>query len=144
MLCHLYSRKTERKARRKDCMNTKKANAQRKFARLSFSRNSSRLFDSREVSGVSSKSVRRFLNGRFSRFINGTARSISLTSTRTFGGAFMSFGLISLILHLLEYYFVEESTVALSSLVISAALHWFPFPLSLLTVRSATRYRNFR
>ncbi len=110
-------------------MHKKEINAQRKSTWLSFSRLESCIFDSHEVSGISTRSARFFTNGRLARFINGTARSISNTSTRTFGCAFMSFGLFSLILHLLEYYFRAEPSVALSSLVISAVFALVSIPL---------------
>ena len=96
---------------------------------LSFKDLSARVFDSHEVSGLSPKSARLFLNGKLAKLVNGTARSISCSSTRTFGCAFMSFGLFSLILHLLEYYFEETPTVALSSLVISAIIALVSIPL---------------
>lgn len=110
-------------------MQKRDINAQAETAKSSFSEVYPRLFDAREISGISSKSARIFLSGRVAKFINGAARSVSYTTTRTFGCMFMSFGLLSLLLHLLEYYFTEEPTVALSSLVISAVFALVAIPL---------------
>jgi len=90
------------------------------------------LFFSHEVSGVSSISMKRIMRGRVSKLWNYLGRSIAYTSARSYGCFALAFGLLSLFLHLGEYYFRAASTVEFSSLLIGAALVLISIPLLLV------------
>lgn len=90
-----------------------------------------RIFISYETTGISPRSARVFLSGRVARAVNGVARKIAHTSANTFGWLFLSFGLLSLFLQLGEYYFRDNPTVPVSSLILGAAFALLSVPLLL-------------
>ena len=79
------------------------------------------LFDPVEVKGISLKSAKAFFSGRFARMLRSISRLFSFTPARVYGLAFLSFGILTLFLHLGEYYFMENPKVEVSSLIIGAA-----------------------
>lgn len=79
------------------------------------------LFDPVEVKGISLKSAKAFFSGRFARMLRSISKLFSFTSARVYGLAFLSFGILTLFLHLGEYYFMENPKVEVSSLIIGAA-----------------------
>ncbi len=89
------------------------------------------LFFTKEIDGLSVKSARPFLSGPIPNFINGLARSVAYSSTRTYGWCVFTFGILSLIMHLAEYYFSSEPAAELSTLIIAAAFAIFGIPLIL-------------
>lgn len=95
-------------------------------------KNSNKGIISYELDGISPKGARIFLNGRVARLVNGAGRSVAHTSTHTFGWLFLTFGLLSLILHLADYYFRDNPSVPLSSLIIGAAFALLAIPLLLV------------
>lgn len=103
----------------------------------------SAVFFSRQANGLSARGARIFLSGRVAKIVNGIARSISYTSTRTFGCMAMAFGLISVFLHLGEYYFVDEPTVRLSTLIIGAVFALLSIPLVLFDIPMCTALQSF-
>ena len=105
--------------------------------------NQIRVFSAREISGVSTKSLRVFLHGRVGRTVNSIARSISYTSTRTFGCMFMSFGLLSLFLHLFEYYFAKNPSVEPSSLIIGSVFSILSIPLVVFDKPASDALQDF-
>ncbi len=76
------------------------------------------MFHSFEIKGVSAKAARAFSAGRVSKLVRRISRILAATSARVYGCASLSFGLLTLILHLGEYYIKEDPQVRLSSLVI--------------------------
>ena len=78
------------------------------------------LFDPTEIKGLSAKTARAFSTGKFSAFLRAAARLLAFTSARAYGLIFLSFGVLTLFLHLGEYYFMDDPTVAVSSLLIGA------------------------
>lgn len=101
------------------------------------------VFFSKQVNGLSGRGARILLSGRMARTVNGIARAICYTSTRTFGCMIATFGLVSVLLHLGEYYFVDEPTVQLSTLIIGASLTLLALPLVLFDVPMCTALQKF-
>lgn len=79
------------------------------------------LFDCVEVKGISLKSAKAFFSGRFASLLRSISRLFSFTSSRVYGLSLLSFGILTLFLHLGEYYFMDDPQVEMSSLVIGAA-----------------------
>ncbi len=78
------------------------------------------LFDAVEIKGLSAKSARAFSMGRFARMLRFISRLLAFTTSRVYGLMFLSFGVLTLFLHLGEYYFMDDPRVQVSSLVIGA------------------------
>lgn len=78
-------------------------------------------FDSIEIKGLSSKSARAFSTGRLGNVLKIISRLLAYTPARVYGIISLTFGILTLFLHLGEYYFMEDPEVAVSSLVIGAA-----------------------
>ena len=78
------------------------------------------LFDAVEIKGLSAKSARAFSMGRFARMLRFISRLLAFTTSRIYGLMFLSFGVLTLFLHLGEYYFMDDPRVQVSSLVIGA------------------------
>ena len=95
---------------------------------LKFSSLNEKLFRSREVSSFGTVGTVRLLKGKAVRLLNYIGRSIAYSSTRSYGSFVLSFGLMSLFLHLGEYYFADEPEIALS-LVVGAACALLAIPL---------------
>ena len=106
--------------------NIEKSHANLSGAKKSFE---SRVFDSREFSGIGLAGTMRLLKGRFSKFINYLGRSVAYTSVRSYGCFALAFGLMTLFLHLGEYYFAENPSIIFSSLIIGAVLTIVGIPL---------------
>ena len=88
-----------------------------------------KLFSSKEISGIGTVRVMRLLRGRVTKFLNFVGRSLSYTSARSYGCFFLSFGIMSLLLNLGEYYFKSEPQVHLSSLIIGMIFAAVAIPL---------------
>ena len=78
------------------------------------------LFDPVEIKGISLKNAKTFFSGRLARGLRSVSKLFSLMPSRAYGLAFLSFGVLTLFLHLSEYYFMDDPSVAVSSLVIGA------------------------
>ena len=78
------------------------------------------LFDSIEIKGLSSKSARAFSSGKMARAARRVASLFAFTAARVYGFIFLSFGMLTLFLHLGEYYIMQDPVVRTSSLVIGA------------------------
>ena len=76
-----------------------------------------KLFSSREISGVGAAGTMRLLRGGAARFLNFIGRCLSYTATRAYGCFLMSFGFLSLLLHLGEYYFKAAPEVPLHTIL---------------------------
>ena len=88
-----------------------------------------KIFSSREISGIGSAGTLRLLRGKSSRMLNFLGRCISYTSTRSYGCFLLSFGMLSLLLKLGEYYFITASEVSLSYLITCLVLSVLAVPL---------------
>lgn len=87
------------------------------------------LFDSIEIKGLSAKKARAFSSGRLAVIVRHFSRLLAFTSARVYGFAALSFGILTLFLHLGEYYFMQDPVVAVSSLVIGAVFTVLSIPL---------------
>ena len=76
------------------------------------------IFDSIEIKGLSSKSARAFSSGRLVKTVRHLARLLAFTSARVYGIVFLSFGILTLFLHLGEYYIMQDPVARTSSMVI--------------------------
>ena len=92
------------------------------------------LFFSKDLNGLSPKALRFFLSGRIARFINGIGSSIAYSSTRLFGSCFLSFGILSLIINLLTYYFTPatERDFDIVAITVTALIALVGIPLMLV------------
>lgn len=97
----------------------------------SFSRLNERAFSSKEISGIGAVGTLRLLRGKGSKILNFLGRCISYTSTRSYGSFLLSFGILSLLLNLGDYYFREAHEVSLASIVTSLVLAALSVPLLL-------------
>ncbi|MBQ8689794.1 MAG: hypothetical protein IJ515_05470 [Clostridia bacterium] len=92
----------------------------------------STIFFSKRMDGLSPRRARAFMSGGISRALESASRSIAYSSTRAYGSAFLAFGIVSLLLHLVKLYFVNRGeSVSLSSLIISAVFALISIPLLL-------------
>ena len=87
------------------------------------------LFDSIEIKGLSAKKARAFSSGRFAVIVRRLSRLLAFTPARVYGFASLSFGILTLFLHLGEYYFMQDPVVAVSSLIIGAVFAVLSLPL---------------
>ena len=87
------------------------------------------LFDSVEIKGLSAKKARAFSSGRIAVLMRRLSRLLAFTSARVYGFASLSFGILTLFLHLGEYYFMKDPVVAVSSLIIGAVFAVLSLPL---------------
>lgn len=91
------------------------------------------LFFSKNLDGLSPKALRFFLSGRLARFINGIGASIAYASTRLFGSCFLSFGILSLVINLVTFYFTPEGVrdFDIVALIVAATFALIAIPLML-------------
>jgi len=76
-------------------------------------------FDAVEIKGLSTRAARVFSKGRAARVIKLISKLFAFTPARVYGLVFLTFGVLTLFLHLGEYYFLDGVSVA-SSLAIGA------------------------
>ena len=88
-----------------------------------------RLFSSAEISGVGTVGTMRLLRGRGAKTLNYIGKIFAYTKTRSYGLFFLSFGLLSLLLHLGAYYLGSIDSISPFSAIISAALAVIALPL---------------
>lgn len=88
-----------------------------------------RLFSSAEISGVGTVGTMRLLRGRGAKTLNYIGKIFAYTKTRSYGLFFLSFGLLSLLLHLGAYYLGSIDSISPLSAIISAALAVIALPL---------------
>ncbi len=86
-------------------------------------------FFNKEISGGANAKTKKFLRGYIARAFRSIGMRISYASTKSYGAFSLSFGLLTLLLHLGEYYFLEHHEIAGSSLIIGAAFAIFGIPL---------------
>ena len=101
------------------------------------------LFDSREVGGRYVKRGRTVASFRPIKLLDSLVQAASYASTRVYGWFAMTFGLVSLFLHLAEYYFSSSPSDELSQLVIGAVFAILSIPLMLIDVPMCIALQRF-
>lgn len=101
------------------------------------------IFTSREISGIGTRRTMGLLRGRTAKILNFISKSITYSSTRSFGCFFLSFGFLSLLLNLGEYYFVENPNVSFSSLIISIVFVGISLPLLVFDLPMCIALQDF-
>ncbi len=89
----------------------------------------SALFFAKEISGVSTGREKNHFLNRLNKLTDAIMKSLAYTSARAIGFAFLSFGLLSLIMNLSKYYFADNPTVELATLIMCAAFVVVGVPL---------------
>ena len=82
-------------------------------------------FDAVDIKGLSSKRARAFSAGRVAKLLRLISRYLAFTPARVYGLTFLSFGVLTLFLHLGGYYFMDDPRIEASSLVIGAVFALF-------------------
>ncbi|MBO5879052.1 MAG: hypothetical protein J6Q68_00670 [Clostridia bacterium] len=82
---------------------------------------SSNFFGCYDVKGISAKNARAFSSGGAARAIRFISRLLAYTPMRVYGFAALTFGLLTIVLHLGEYYFLDNPQVEAASLILGAA-----------------------
>ena len=90
-----------------------------------------KLFFSKEISGIGPRATIKFARSGVTKFFSFIGKMFSYTSARAYGSFFLSFGLLGLILRLGEYYFMDQPSVSLSSLIINAVIVLISIPFLL-------------
>ena len=101
------------------------------------------LFKSREVGGRYVKRGRTVASFRPIKLLDSLVEIASYASTRAYGWFAMTFGLLSLFLHLAEYYFSSSPSDELSQLVIGAVFALLSIPLLLADIPMCTALQRF-
>ena len=79
------------------------------------------IFSAKEISGITSKRFRAFRSGRAMKLFAKLASSVANTSSRFFGFASLSFGVIVLLMHLARYYLETISAISITTSAVAAA-----------------------
>lgn len=98
---------------------------------VSFSRFNEKLFFSSGTDKLGVMSGSGSLHGRLARTVSKISRSLSYTSTRSYGAFMLSFGFLTVVLHLLKYTVFSQSPVDLVSIVIGVVFSGASIPLLL-------------
>ena len=72
-------------------------------------------FDAVDIKGLSSKRARAFSAGRVAKLLRLISRYLAFTPARVYGLTFLSFGVLTLFLHLGGYYFMDDPRIEASS-----------------------------
>lgn len=108
-----------------------------------FSELNEKIFSSTEISGFGAIGRIKLLRGKLFRFTSFFGRFLSYTSTRSYGCFLLSFGIMSLLLNLGEYYFREQPQVSVFSLAAGAALAVLALPLFIVDKPMCTALQEF-
>lgn len=101
------------------------------------------LFSSKEISSVGTVGTMRLLRGGAARLLNFVGRCLSYTSTRSYGCFLMSFGGLSLLLHLIDYYFKSSPTLPLRTLILCAVIVFASMPLLYFSKPICIAFQDF-
>ena len=101
------------------------------------------IFTSIDVGGRLTRRARSLASFRPIKLLGAAVQSASYASTRTYGWFSMSFGLVSLFLHLAEYYFSSAPSEQLSQLVIGAVFAILSIPLMLVDIPMCEALQRF-
>ena len=94
-----------------------------------FSHINEKLFFSKEISSIGTAGTVKLLRGKAARLLNFIGRSLSYSSTRSYGSFMLSFGLVSLLLNFGEYYFMDEPEVSAQTLITCMVVAALSIPL---------------
>ena len=108
-----------------------------------FSSFNERVFSAREISSVGTVGTMRILRGGVARILNFIGRCLSYTSTRSYGCFLISFGGLSLLLHLAEYYFKSSPVVPLHTLLLCAIIAVLSVPLLVFSKPMCIAFQDF-
>ena len=97
----------------------------------------------KEISGFASDVMRHPIISGIGRAMGSLVKRFLYTSTRAYGYFFETFGIVSLLLHLAKYYFLDNPTVGLETLIISAVLALAGIPLILVDKPLCIALQNF-
>ena len=111
--------------------------------KLGFSNFNEKLFSSGEISSIGTVGTMRLLRGGVARFLNFLGRSLAYSSTRSYGCFLISFGFLSLVLQLGEYYFKAAPNVPISSLAVSLILALVAIPLLVFSKPMCVAVQDF-
>ena len=103
----------------------------------------STLFTSRDAGAHITKRTRSVASFRPIKLLGSIVQSASYASTRTYGWFSMTFGLVSLFLHLAEYYFSSSPSDELSQLIIGAVFAIISIPLMLVDIPICEALQRF-
>ena len=103
----------------------------------------SAVFNDRQPTGRNVKRSRSETPWRPIRFLSSIVQSASYASARTYGWFSMTFGLVSLFLHLAEYYFSSSPSDELSQLIIGAVLALLSIPLVIVDIPICEALQRF-
>lgn len=101
------------------------------------------IFNSRGVGSRVSARAHAVQSFRPIKFLGSMVQSASYASTRVYGWFLMTFGMVSLFLHLVEYYFSSNPTDELSQLIIGAVFAILSIPLILVDVPICEALQRF-
>ncbi len=101
------------------------------------------IFTSRDVGSRVTERARSVASFRPIKLLGSVVQSASYASTRAYGWFLMTFGLVSLFLHLVEYYFSSAPTDELSQLVIGAVFAILSIPLMLVDIPICEALQRF-
>ena len=101
------------------------------------------LFTSRDTGAHITKRTRSVASFRPIKLLGSIVQSASYASTRTYGWFSMTFGLVSLFLHLAEYYFSSSPSDELSQLIIGAVFAIISIPLMLVDIPICEALQRF-
>ena len=104
---------------------------------------SSALFTEREVGTRVTKRMRSFASFRPVKWFGSLVQSTSYASTRAYGWFLMTFGMVSLFLHLAEYYFASSPSEERSQLVIGAVLALLSIPFMVVDMPLCEALQRF-
>ena len=108
-----------------------------------FSSFNERLFSAKEISSVGTVGTMRLLRGGAARIFNFIGRCLSYTSARAYGCFLMSFGGLSLLFHLAEYYFKSSPEVPLHTILICAVTVIVSIPLLAFSKPVCIAFQDF-
>ena len=103
-----------------------------------------KVFSARQISGIGIIRTKRLLQGKAAKFLNFIGRSLSYSSTRSYGSFLFSFGILSLLLNLGDYYFRVDGQVSLSVLIICATLVIAAIPFLIFDKPVCIALQDFR
>ena len=108
-----------------------------------FSGFNERIFSAKEISSVGAVGTMRILRGGAARILNFIGRCLCYTTARAYGCFLMSFGGLSLLLHLAEYYFKSSPEVPLHTLLLCAVIVVASIPFLLFSKPVCIAFQDF-
>lgn len=114
------------------------------FAKKGKRRLFSAIFFAKEISGVGFSYMRGPVLTRIDKALDRACKRTAYTTARAYGYMMLSFGILSLIIHLARYYFEENPTVLPATLIASAAIAIVGVALALVDKPMCVALQDFR